>query len=197
MKLRGILALVTAAAFGLAVSAHAQSLTLPPQYTGQTLSLGTLSDQMVVFANGGAGGAWFISETPGDEGPLVLYEIDHNAANQAAIPPGPVVLLDPDGSWSDIIGVTTDHKLGFVSDSDGPGALPLQLAIGDFIGGPVRYFIEPNYAIDLGALGLLNPGASATGYFQSDGEVPDGGLTVALLGSALVGLEGLRRRFGK
>ena len=48
---------------------------------------------------------------------------------------------------------------------------------------------------------LINPlGGAAAGkaYFFSDGNsVPDGGLTVALLGFALAGIESLRRKMRK
>jgi hypothetical protein len=110
--------------------------------------------------------------------------------------------------WSDVVGVANTRTaanprsaIGFISD-------PLTLAEvqADFFDQLNRTFIDRfvfennagSTSVDISS--YLNPNGPAgggRGTYTSDADVPDGGLTLAFLGSALVGVEGLRRRLRK
>jgi hypothetical protein len=109
----------------------------------------------------------------------------------------PIVFTEPGNPnwWSDIVGVLPTpgqvgiFGIGFWSDDD-TGGLDHAQAIALF-GNPVAFVVETGLPQNISqyANTVAHPGFTAT--FQSD--VPDGGLTVGLLGLAFAGMVGIRR----
>jgi hypothetical protein len=110
----------------------------------------------------------------------------------------PIALVEPDSSISDIFGLATIGTvcpLGFMSD-------PIDLNLAQLYFGPEAgwTFVSEVDGQVYDATAFLSPSSQSAGFtatFTSDGDVPDGGLTLALLGFALAGMEGLRRKLGR
>jgi len=195
MKLRGILALVTAGTLALTALPTVAQI-IPVSDTLTTYRNGVQVDNRTVFE---------------DQEPMAAPAlIDHNTVN-LGLYGAPILIFEPDGrTLSDIVGVVNGgglQGLGFLSDPFGVTAQELAAWFGGTASGttwtvtPFRTFDEnPVTGITLDVTHFVNPSLQAAGYtavFTSDGDVPDGGLTVALLGFALVGVEGLRRNLRK
>jgi hypothetical protein len=134
----------------------------------------------VIFRNG------VVTPAP-PEGSLILSGIAGNPSRVNS----PTVLLDPDGSVSDIFGVFLNPangglEVGFVSDVEG-SPFPILPPIG------AVSMPEPPGPVDVTQ--YLDPGLQLQGYtarFSSDTEVPDVGNTGCLLGLACLCLSLLR-----
>lgn len=177
----------------------------------------TMSDRLSVFEAGppGTPSGNIVGDDVTRENSIIheatLREVDHTLSNPALA--GDYALIyDSAGHLSDIVGVDSGAKFGYVSEIEGH---PLNLA--DWVGAGKAFngvklatFTEAANGIIVDISALINPdvgGARNSAYFYSDGDtfggtppidqVPDGGLTVALLGFALVGVEGLRRKLSK
>ena len=184
-KIKGILALVGTGAL---------ALTLP------TATVATpVSDVLVVFNAAGdlVGSATQIEN--GTERLNTLREVNTDLSNPALLGHY-ILMLDPDGTASDVVGIANagtalaPHAVfGFVSSPLDANAL--LLAGFTHLD---RVVIENGLAsttVDLTP--YLNPvggAAGGTASFTSDGDVPDAGTTMALLGMALAGLGVARRK---
>jgi hypothetical protein len=113
----------------------------------------------------------------------------------------PTVLLEPNGSISDVVGVepavNEQHGafLGFVSDLDGHG-LDLQAVLDQYFGGlPAAPFSPTETAAGFDLSPYLAKGY--TGTFFSDVETPEPSAAIGLAGLGAMGLIGLVRRVAK
>lgn len=183
--IKGILALVGTGALALA---------LPTAVVATPVS-----DSLVVFNATGdlVGSATQIED--GTEHVNTLREVNTDLSNPALLGHY-ILMLDPDGSASDVVGVGNAGTLlaphavfMFVSSPLDSAALVLAgFTMLD------RVVIENGLAsttVDLSS--YLNPTGGAKGgtaSFTSDGDVPDAGTTMALLGMALAGLGFARRK---
>jgi hypothetical protein len=162
-----------------------------------------LSDSLTMYEPGGA----FVAGTSADENepPGALYSFNHQHSNPAFIGQWIAILNPVTGQISDVVGVANQggNVFGFMSsDNLTPGqiaayfASPVPLETLTETAGGITIDSRTDPFLSL----FINPADLALGryvIFQSDGDapVPDGGSAVALLGIALVGIEGVRRLF--
>ena len=157
------------------------------------------SDMMAVYNSAGAVVGSATSFEP--ESPDTVREVNTNLANPTQI--GNYYLVyEPDGvTLSDIVGVAHETTFGAPHAVFAYVSGPLNIAnwVGAgkaFDGVLLGTFIEGTDGIVVDLTSLINPSGGAKGgnaYFFSDGNVPDGGSAVALLGIALTGIEAGRR----
>jgi len=175
-----------------------------------------ISDVLSLYQNGGLTDLRTVFET---QEPMAAPAVmDHNLANGALA--GHIFLLLEEGSnpadyqnralWSDMVGIVNtgtqaspSYGLGFLSDP-----LNEQLVFDSFgviVNGTPTIFVDSVFVESAGLVidvtHFISPAFLSQGYtatFTSDVDaVPDGGLTISLLGFALVGVESLRRKLSK
>ena len=142
-------------------------------------------------------------------GPASLFFFD-SFSNVAATGTYIAIADSPGGPISDVIGVTgvfagvgITSAFAFQSDAGETGLTPAQIAADGFftqlgptlVEGPNGIFLDSRTnAFMASFIDFTKTGPGAFLTFFSDG--PDSGSAVALLGIALAGIEGLRRRIG-
>ena len=175
----------------------------------------SLSDSLVVYDVHGNALAGVTAPEPDGNG--LLYDFDHNYSDPGQM--GHITVVLEFGThwadrfnvanWSDVVGVANDggNRFGFISDP-----MTLNNVTANFNDGHNNTIIDGfvfeggNLPTSFDVSKYLNPGGPTAGQpangghatFISDGDpVPDGGMTLAFLGFALVGVEGLRRKLRK
>jgi VPDSG-CTERM motif len=175
---------VTAAQFAASIPAGASDIMTVYNAAGQTVGNATSFEP---------------------EAPDTIREVDTNLADPAQIGDYYIVYESDGTTVSDIVGVehglnangTAHAVFAYVSD---PFSLSNWIGAGKaFDGTQLGSFVEPangSYGI-FDISNLINPAGGAAGgnaFFASD--APDSGTAAALLGIALAGIEGLRRKIG-
>ena len=204
MKPTKLLFLLGASALVLA-ALPATAATITAAGFQSTIPAGA-SDKLTVYNSDGieVGNATTLEKS---EPANTLREVNTDLASPAFI--GDYYLIfEPDGTTlSDIVGVehatnpdgSAHAEFAYISD---PLTLDTWVGAGKRFDGVSLGSLNEGLGgsgIILDISALINPtggAAGGTAYFFSDGN-PDGGLTVALLGFALVGVEGLRRKLRK
>jgi hypothetical protein len=165
----------------------AVGLTIAGVAAPRTLSADVLSDELVLSG----------PNVNIDIRVLESFELDPLVLADAAdiivgSPPPPIVLFEPDGTISDVVGVVPRAEnhgrvIGFVSDLDEKG-LTLKNVLDSFFGridpASVQRMPETPEGVDLSS--FLTAGNS--GRFFSDVETPEPAEFAALAGMALMGL---------
>jgi VPDSG-CTERM motif len=155
-----------------------------------------ISDNMSVFASDGTLIAFAASVEPEGANDLRTLGSSLNLGDMS-MKGDYYLVFEPNGTTlSDIVGLTSQAIFAYVSD---PVTLANFVGTGNvFDGHQLGSFTESatGGTFDISnLLALTGPAAGGSAQFFSDGNVPDGGSAVALLGIALVGVEALRRKF--
>jgi hypothetical protein len=169
----------------------------------------------VVTYIGAVGPTWLLNVTTGTSKPFAgsatKPEMDLNSVDATSLAGGTLIVRFSDdffgpnsGSAIAGIGGTTVGTVGYTTWADAANVLfatSISLTgIGPLTGafsGTDSGALSLGYPYSLTQEAIIRHSAGGLSSFNATLTVPDGGLTIALLGFALVGVEGLRRKFAK